>query len=104
MGLTEQIAREAGVAVIAVGALRLVPATDVTAFIDACARGKVRILGVEDFEIRDNKAVPDMDTIADFSEMATSSLRATIEEARRFVLQAGRPDMVFDFTLASEDD
>jgi hypothetical protein len=46
-------------------------------------------------------AVPDMDAIADFSGLPHDDeiVVATIEEARRFILEVSRPDMYFDFAL-----
>jgi hypothetical protein len=104
MGLTEAVAMTLAIPVKEVGSLRLVSRDDAELFLDACAMERIRVLGVEGFRLHQGTAVPDIDAIADFSELdAPDRAIVSVAEARRFVRLVGSSDMMFDFTLAKEE-
>jgi len=100
MGLAAALARQAGVDLRKVGALRLIAFADAQPFLDACLVDAVRVIGVEGFFLKGDRAEPDMRAIADFSGLTDSA--ESISEARTFINAAGRPGMLFDFTLSKE--
>ncbi len=103
MGLVEQIAHRMRLPVTARGGLLLIAAEDAPAFLDGCARQRVRVLGIEGFHLEGNSVTPVMNALADFSTLDTAySVEASIIDARRFLRSVHRPGMVFDFTVDRE--
>lgn len=100
MGLNLALGRRAGVRFREAGALQLVSFADTQAFLDACEDSRVLVLGIEGFYLENAQARPDMDAIADFSQI--SDCEESVREARSFIEAVGRPEMLFDFAL-SED-
>lgn len=67
--MTTELAGRAGLSVRAVGGLGLIAATDAPAFLGACSGVGVHVLGVEGFRASDGGVEPDMDAIADLSDV-----------------------------------
>jgi hypothetical protein len=72
---------------------------------DCCLKQGIAILGIEGFRIKGNCRSPDMDYIADFSELAAmpkaSFILKTIESARSFFsLIPSGDNILFEFVLA----
>lgn len=102
MGLTDTLARRAGLRLRKVGGLQLIAFPDVQDFLDACMAAEVLVLGVEGFSFEDGEVRPDMSAIADFSELTSSN--QSVVEARIFADSVGRPGLLFDFTVSKEVD
>lgn len=100
MGLTITLGRQAGIDIREVGGLQLVAFADARAFLDACVTAGVLVLGIEGFYFDNAQVRPDMDAIADFSQMTSSE--ESVLEARSFIEAVGRPEMLFNFTLSEE--
>lgn len=100
MGLTEEIAGQVGIKVVKRGSLVLVAYSDAMVLLDGCEAAGMRVLGIEGFLLRGNLVVPDMDLIADFSDMKLAS--ASILEARKFISSVSINGDVFDFSLSVE--
>ncbi len=98
MGLTLALGRMAGIAIREVGGLQLVTFADTEAFLAACVAADVLVLGVEGFYLESEHARPDMDAIADFSQI--SDCKESVLETQRFIEAVGQPTMLFDFALS----
>lgn len=98
MGLVEEIADQIGIPLTRRGSLILVSADNALKLLDGCESVGLRILGVEGFQVRESSIVPDMDAIADFSNL--DSAIASIREARRLIHIVRPHELVFDFTVA----
>jgi hypothetical protein len=98
MGLALVLAREARIDLREIGGLALVALADTQVFLDACATEGVLVLGVEGFYLHGPEARPEMDAIADFSEVDDAA--RSVREARAFIATVGRPGMLFDFALS----
>ena len=98
MGLVQEISSGAGIEPLERGALLLIKRQDVDAFLSECERRRVAITGIEGFELVGERVRPDMDAIADFSDVHDSV--STVLESRRFMAEmAGRRELLFDFAL-----
>lgn len=104
MGLTARLAAVAGLAVKVIGSLELIASSDIDAFLSVVRDRNLAVLGIEGFRIDGNKAVPDMDAIADFSGLPSDEDLAatTIAEASRFLSNVSQPNMFFEFELDEE--
>jgi hypothetical protein len=73
----------------------------VAAFLRVAEDRGVVILGIESFRSHEGHIVPDIDAIADFSGLPRDPdlPAATVEEARRFLLQVSHPEMFFEFAI-----
>lgn len=91
-----EIARAAAVPLHAVGRSEFVGTDDVDAFLEACERDEGLILGIEGFRLVRDRIEPDMEWIADFSELSDPA--ESISEAREF-LDAAPRDRYFDFDI-----
>ena len=98
MGLTTALGTRAGIEIRNVGGLELVAFSDAQAFLDACVIAGVTIIGIEGFYIDDTRTSPDMDAIADFSQIR--NCEESIFESRAFIKTVGQPEMFFDFTFS----
>ncbi len=98
MGLTVALGRQAGIEIWQVGGLRLVSFADAQIFLDACLAARVLVLGLEGFTVDGGQAQPNMNAIADFSQL--TKCEQSVLEARAFIETTGRPEMLFDFTLS----
>ncbi len=100
MGLMALVAQASGVALERVGSLELVAFDDAETFLEASAKEGLVVLGVEGFRIVAGQAVPDMESIADFSTCSSvHENECFLEEARRFIRKVGQPDMFFEFVF-----
>lgn len=102
--LIEQLASKTGISVYTHGALRLIRLQDCRCLIEACKAQNVLILGIEGFTISGDKAVPDMDMIADFSALTAKTwdaacLEATASAMIYFDSLKSQGNMYFDFNL-----
>jgi hypothetical protein len=79
--LMEQLAERAGVRLDRRLGIDLIAVDDAGAFLDACAAGGVRILGVESFYLRGDEIHGYLSRIADFS--AISDPGESVAESRR---------------------
>jgi hypothetical protein len=102
VGLADEIARTRGLPVKVVGGLSLIAADDAEVFLVECQRQRVRVLGVEGVRLQRGATVPDMSTIADFSELGSEPAARSVRQARRFVRELRSPGLLFDFTLERE--
>jgi hypothetical protein len=84
------------------GGLQLIAAADAPAFLEACLTAHCQILGIEGFEILDGEVRPEMEAIADFSEIDDPD--QTVAEARRFLDAVEDQELAFEFTIVGEDD
>ncbi|MGV3624039.1 MAG: hypothetical protein ACO1OB_24695 [Archangium sp.] len=81
-------------------------------FVDTCIRESLAIIGVDVFRLEEGVGVkPDLSQMADFSSMFPADapwldmVRATAEEARRFVEQLPlENDVRLNFTVLSEEE
>ena len=100
MGLIHEVSCAKRIRLVEVGALNLVAAADFLLFVAGCREHDVAIVGIEGFHLHGGAAVPDMDAIADFSEMRGENLvAACAHEAERFFRQIEPTEMLFDFVL-----
>lgn len=98
MGLTLTLAIPAGIDIRESGGLELVPFAEASSFLDACAAAGMLVLGIEGFNFDGGEVRPDMNAIADFSQLTDSE--GSVLEARSFIEAVGRQEMLFDFALA----
>lgn len=98
MGLSEKIAERVGVNIAKYGSLRVLTCHDAAVFLDGCEAAGVRVLGIEGFLIREDSVVPDMNVIADFSDISSAS--ESILEARRFIKDVLRHGLMLEFSLS----
>lgn len=86
-------------------------------FIEECNRMNLLILGVEGFELLENKGImPRMDMIIDFSEVYNNFLEKNWKSLREFCIQysdkmiksfsteGGNKNLIFNFVLLEESD
>lgn len=97
MGLTEKIAHQHGIRMMKYGSLNLIAAEDANKILDAFRSERIQVLGIEGFYLRNKSAIPDMDAIADFSELY--SVSESIIEAKHFVNNLHQSGILFEFTL-----
>lgn len=93
-----EVAQRADVRLREAGGLLLVSAADAPAFLEACLAARCQILGIEGFDIVDGGVRPDMEVIADFSELADAE--QSVAEARAFLATIDDTELAFDFTIA----
>lgn len=101
MGLTANLAMGAAISVKNIGSLELIASENANALLAAAAELKVAVVGIEGFRIVEGRAIPDVDAIADFSDLARDDRTGarTVEEARQFLRRVSRHGMYFDFAL-----
>ena len=88
---------------------QLIPIDEAQAFIDKCQSRKMVILGMDAFRKLGDEIEPDMDMIADFSELSNKPLskddrsRESIAAARRIlgIWQQSGEDRVIEFVFAN---
>lgn len=97
MGPIAEIAAAAGVRLRERGGLALFDADSARAFLDACAKSGVRVLGIEGFDVAGDAVRPDMNAIADLSPIADPE--ASVAEAKAFLDGLGTTPLLFDFVL-----
>jgi hypothetical protein len=102
--LIEELATNLGVRVRSQGGLLLVRLNDCGIIVEACKSSGLLILGIEAFRLSEGKLIPDIDFIADFSELASKPWRVACLEAARsaeiyFAEAKDRTDLWFEFTL-----
>lgn len=95
--LAQQLAAAAGVRLHRRPRVDLIPVADAGAFLDACARREVRVLGVEGFYLRGDEVHVDLERILDLS--AVGDPAASVAEAKRFIAEVAVPSLMLDFTL-----
>jgi hypothetical protein len=100
----EDIASERGVAVRREGSLSLICFQDCGTILEACKSHGLLILGIAAFTLSGGKVIPDIDLIADFSELAAKEWNAACLEAVKsaesyFDKVKSRTDLWFNFTL-----
>lgn len=98
MGLTSNIANDAGIDVTLRGGLALVAVTDASTFIATCRSRGIAVLGIDGFDVEGIAVRPDMAVIADFSSVTEAGDSAN--EANAFLAKVARPGLYLDFTLA----
>lgn len=105
--LIEKVAGDLGVYVRAHGALRLIGLRDTGRIVEACRSKGLLILGIEAFRLFDGKVIPDVDFIADYSELSSKEWKIAFQEAANsaedfFSRAKNRADLWFDFNLRAE--
>lgn len=96
--MIRRVARRARIQIFEVGGLQLVAASDAPAFLEACRAEQCLILGIEGFRVIESGVQPDMDAIADFSEVDDPA--ESVAEATDFFDSVADSELVFEFTLA----
>ena len=83
------------------GETDLFSAADAAKLLDYCERNRVTVLGIEGFLVKDNRRVPDMRAIADYSELDRThdGSRLSVGAARKFLTSIGNSDLLFEFEL-----
>ena len=102
--LIEQLASDLGITVRPQGGLRLIRSQDCEEIVQACKSNALLILGIEAFILTDGKVVPEMELIADYSELASKDWDAACFEAAQsaesyFGQAKDRTELWFDFCL-----
>jgi len=102
VGIVLEIARVAGVSVWSPFGSELIRAKDMGDFLATAAALHATILGVEGFTVDGDSLTPDMDAIADFSDLTPGEERGSrsVAEARRFVAEISKPGMWFEVTVS----
>ena len=100
MGLTTAIGTRAGTKIRNVGGLELVAFSDTQTFLDTCVIAGVKIIGIEGFYLDNARISPDMNAIADFSQI--KNCEESVFESRAFIKSVGLPEMFFDFTFSGD--
>lgn len=101
MGLMNELAGSGGFKLVELGSLQLIRANDFLAFVALCKRHRFAIVGIEGFFVREGKAVPDMDAIADFSEIQDDNVvDGSAQAAEDFFRNIEPLAILFDFVLA----
>ena len=80
----------------------MIATKDAETLLDECEVRGVTVLGIEGLRLQVGATVPDMNAIADFSYVSSSS--ASIVAARRFVRTLGTSDLFLDFVLRHPPD
>ena len=104
MGLSEEVARSAGIPIVIRGSGEYVCSTNVERFLrEARARG-LGVLGLEGFQLLKDATIPDMSAILDLSELerSTNCVDESIDQALSFVRDINDPGMYFDVTLEGQ--
>jgi hypothetical protein len=92
-----EIAARAGVRLREAAGMQLVPAREAGVFLDACLTAGTRIIGIEGFDVLAGDVRPDMNAIADFSDI--DDPRESIEEARRFLAVIEDEELALEFVI-----
>jgi hypothetical protein len=76
---------------------------DAALLLDYCANRGIAVLGVEGFRLEGAQRIPDLDTIADFSELmrisGTSFSERSISAMREFIMLMPEDDVMLEFVL-----
>jgi hypothetical protein len=99
MGITTEIAGLAGVRIVQFNTEELIDSKDMYLFLRAVKSRGERILGIEGFFIRDQKLIPDMNAIADFSSIAHVKDSDSVLEAQHFLKSLDDQDRCFEITF-----
>jgi hypothetical protein len=94
---TDGVAANAGVTIERRGALSLVSAAEAGAFVDACVRLGVRIIGAEGFRLDGDYILPDMEAILDLS--GVTDARESADATRRFLSKVAVAEHWFEFVV-----
>lgn len=97
MDLVEEVERSANIKATVRGGLRLISFHDIPAFLEAVSEAGFVIIGIEGFILVEHAIRPDMNAIADFSELTDSA--RSVEEAQRFFDEISHSKKHFDFVL-----
>ena len=85
------------------GKVALFSVPDSALLMDWCAKYGIAVLGVEGFRLDGDHRIPDLDVIADFSELmkvsGTSFTYRSIAALREFLLLMPQDDVMLEFVL-----
>ena len=98
--IASEIAREAAVRILRVGRSELIGREQLDSFLEACKRAEGLIVGIESFRLVGDWIEPDMEWIADFSDLSAPA--ESVSEARKF-LGAAPAHLYFDFDIVRDD-
>src|SRR5689334_22585026 len=87
MGLINTLAAVSHVKILSRGGSNLIKSDDTSALLRAALSHKVVVIGIEGFHIVDDKLIPDMNAIADFSafsNLLSDNLQRSIDSASAF--------------------
>lgn len=85
------------------GKVALFSLPDAALFLDYCAKRGIGVLGVEGFQLEGTKRIPNLDAIADFSELmnvsGTSFPERSISAMREFFMFMPQDGLMLEFVL-----
>jgi len=85
------------------GGVALFSLPDAVLLLDYCANRGIAVLGVEGFRLEGTHRIPDLDTIADFSELmdvsGASFPECSISAMRQFFTVMPQDDVMLEFVL-----
>jgi hypothetical protein len=101
--LPQILSEAAGIQLIERGALELFHQSDAEAVVNACELEKIGVLGIETFRLEGSTIVPQIDWIADYSDLfeepKESGNKQSLSSARQFVHDLPAGDYFLHFTL-----
>lgn len=98
--VASEIAREARIRMHRIGRSELLGRDGLESFLEACKRVEGLIVGIEGFRLIGDRIEPDMEWIADFSQLSDPA--ESVSEAREFLEEAPN-DLYFDFDIVRND-
>jgi hypothetical protein len=103
MGLIERLADDAGVSLTVHGSLHLVAAKDAERILSAIEKTGVVVLGIEGFHLRNGRISPDIEAIADFSDVSASTNGSleSVASSRQFMNRVRSHGLFVEFTIRS---
>jgi hypothetical protein len=107
MGLVATVAERLGLAVLQRGRLELLDLSAARQLIQACPQERAAVVGIEGFRVTAERTVPEMEAIADFSEIADLAwpdrVTRSVAEAQAFLDEINDPDLWFELELVQEE-
>lgn len=101
--LAQSLSEAAGVELVQRAALELFHQGDAEKALNACESQGIGIMGIEAFRIEGSSITPDMDWIADYSDLfkdpTAAECRQSVDAARQFVREMPSAGYFLHFTL-----
>jgi hypothetical protein len=102
MGLKELIAITAQVQIHKIDSMELIASMDMQRFLKIARKKNATLLGLEGFLLFEDKIIPDMGAIADFSEVIDNGKMENYSSALQFLLLLKNKNLFFDVVFEHE--
>lgn len=80
----------------------LVPNTILGKLLDSLRMQNIRVLGLEGFRVEGQSLIPDMEAIADFSDLIDAAPEVSVDAARMFLLSMGTRSLLYEVITDEE--